>query len=172
MPTFQELKRKTLEQRRDALAEQYTLAAGQLENTLNAADKPRLRRQMTDLEQEIVQLETELAALGTPPKATEDISPPLNTAPVGRAEARKQLQKVLADLYPDPDDAKRIIADAGLNLALIKLGGSAINMWFNIVDHAEKVQQIPALLACVAAEYGANAEFQQLRQSYLNTLAH
>ena len=61
-------------------------------------------------------------------------------------QAINELRSILANLYEDLDDSKRIAHSAELNLAIIKFGGSATNNWYNIIAEAEKSNKIAALL--------------------------
>lgn len=58
---FIELKTSELEKRLAVLVQQYTAANAQLNYTLNAADKPKLQKQLEALETEIQQLEKNLS---------------------------------------------------------------------------------------------------------------
>jgi hypothetical protein len=66
------------------------------------------------------------------------------------------LRSALANLYPTQDDAQRVVADAGLNLAYIRFSDKAINNWNNILLEAEKHDCLDALLEVVLQEYSAN----------------
>lgn len=61
--SFIEIKRKSLESRRDALLEEYNAAFSQLNSTLSAIDQVKLRRQLEHLEAEICKVEAEIAEL-------------------------------------------------------------------------------------------------------------
>lgn len=63
MSSFQALKQKTLEQRIASLTEEYEAVGKQLNREGNAADRLRLQRQMSDLEEEIKQVIAELDKL-------------------------------------------------------------------------------------------------------------
>jgi tetratricopeptide (TPR) repeat protein len=70
------------------------------------------------------------------------------------------LRTVLAKLYAEEPDIRRLIADAGLDVARINLDSAAINDWQAVLEEAEKVGRTEALLAVIEQEYGENAEFQ------------
>lgn len=48
-----------------------------------------------------------------------------------------ELKKILADLYVELADAKRIAADAGLDLAQIPFDAKAINNWETIPNRGQ-----------------------------------
>ena len=60
----QEVKCRALEQRLNALLEDYQAATGQLAYTLSAVDQNKLKRQVESLEREMEQVENELDAFG------------------------------------------------------------------------------------------------------------
>jgi hypothetical protein len=61
---FPDLKRRTLEQRRVALVEEYQAANNQLDRILDNADRIRVGRQIKEIESRIKEIEDELSRLG------------------------------------------------------------------------------------------------------------
>ncbi len=74
---------------------------------------------------------------------------------IGRAELAR-LRQLFADLYPDEESARRVVADAGLDGNRIAFSSHATNNWHAILSEAEKRDQIDALLDAAAKEYGEN----------------
>lgn len=66
----------------------------------------------------------------------------------------KQLREALADLY-DTTSARRVAHDAGLGLERIDLGGSAQEVWYEIINEAMKVGLLDKLVVIAAHEYPA-----------------
>lgn len=66
------------------------------------------------------------------------------------------LRDTLADLYPDEPSARRLAAQAGLNLSRISFSSLAINNWHAILTEAHHAGQLPALLNIVTHEYPKN----------------
>lgn len=83
-------------------------------------------------------------------------------------EAIIALRKILADLYEDSDEAKRIVQEAQLKTSFIKWGGSAVTNWFNIMSEAGKRNKVDDLLRAVNQDYGVDdPNFQAAYQTYL-----
>jgi formylglycine-generating enzyme required for sulfatase activity/nucleotide-binding universal stress UspA family protein len=70
------------------------------------------------------------------------------------------LRTVLAALYPTEEDARRVVADAGMTAARIIFSGQANNTWQAILEEAEKSGALDALLAIALSEYGVNQRLQ------------
>lgn len=60
---FREIKKETLRKRLANLIDAYEAANNQLDSTLSAVDRTRLKKQIKDLEQEISEVESELESL-------------------------------------------------------------------------------------------------------------
>ena len=66
----------------------------------------------------------------------------------------RNLNDVLADLYPTVDDSKRIVQCAEMRSALVKYNASALVNWFNIIEEAGRQGgKERALLECALADY-------------------
>lgn len=70
------------------------------------------------------------------------------------------LRDTLATLYPEEASARRLAADAGLDVRRIGFAGQAINTWHAIVQEAVKLDRLEALLQRALHEYGANGALQ------------
>ena len=70
------------------------------------------------------------------------------------------LRDTLAALYPEEASARRLAADAGLDVRRIGFTGQAINTWHAIVQEAVKLDRLDALLQRALHEYGANGALQ------------
>ena len=81
------------------------------------------------------------------------------------------LRNVLAALYPDEPSIRRIIADAGIDLARIAFGAGAINIWHSVLLEAEHIYQVDVLLDVVEREYGINQGFRQACAAYRTSRA-
>lgn len=64
-------------------------------------------------------------------------------------ELHRQLRALLADLYPTRADLTRVAYDAGIPLAAVALGSSALNDWDAVLHEAGKQQLIASLLDVV-----------------------
>jgi V8-like Glu-specific endopeptidase len=79
------------------------------------------------------------------------------------------LNYVLADLYPRPDRAERIVRNAGLPLAFIRWQPSAIDTWFNILDEADKRGKVLDVIHAVMQDgYQDNPFLKQAEQGTLD----
>lgn len=89
-------------------------------------------------------------------------------------ELHRQLRALLAELYPTRADLTRVAHDAGVPLALVALGSSALNDWDAVLHEAVKQQIVDSLLDVARQEYLHNcalaeistavAAFQQARR--------
>lgn len=77
-----------------------------------------------------------------------------------------KLRDVLAYLYPDELNIRRIVADAGINGARMTLNSTALNNWYSVLTEAEKTNQVDILLDIVKKEYGTNQEFLKACVAY------
>ncbi len=73
-------------------------------------------------------------------------------------ETLTKLRQLLVPLYDDPQTIRVVAEDAGLNIARINMGGSAVNIWHAVLNEAQKVDAIDKLVAAVAVEYRKPAE--------------
>lgn len=85
---------------------------------------------------------------------------------VDRALLRR-LCEVLAELCPDETTSRRFATFAELDLRLIDFGGNSMNRWLSILQVADNAGRIDILLQVVQEDYGKNAWFQSVYQSYL-----
>jgi len=79
----------------------------------------------------------------------------------------RTLRDALAQLYQDKADIRRVVADAGLNVARIDFEGSAVNSWDEVLREAEKHHQVEGVLQMVAMEYPDNRPFRAVYETYL-----
>ena len=70
------------------------------------------------------------------------------------------LRDTLAALYAEEASARRVAADAGLDVRRIAFMGQAINTWYAILQEAVKLDRLDALLQVALHEYGANGALQ------------
>ncbi|MBA3534602.1 MAG: hypothetical protein H0T73_22010 [Ardenticatenales bacterium] len=63
------------------------------------------------------------------------------------------LRDLLADIYPDPADARRVAQDAGLNLASLDLKQTPINIWHDILNEAQKQERVEAIITVAREQY-------------------
>jgi hypothetical protein len=67
---------------------------------------------------------------------------------------RAALRRRLAHLYPDQDDARRVVGDAKLPVGRIDFGGSPETRWQRVLDEANKhADGVERVLAAVKEEY-------------------
>ncbi|MCB0111021.1 MAG: hypothetical protein KDE53_34105 [Caldilineaceae bacterium] len=79
---------------------------------------------------------------------------------------RRQLRAILAQFYPDASSIRRVAADAGLDLSRVPLNNHSTNDWHRVLDEAEFANQLAGLLNVVEEEYGVNADFQRICDTY------
>jgi formylglycine-generating enzyme required for sulfatase activity len=108
----------------------------------------------------------------TQPKPPLDAPTPPVVEPAVAATAPEQpnlitfLRSILAHLYTNEADARRVVADAGLAADRIPFSGHATNTWHAILTEAEKSGRIDAVLAVALKEYGSNQALQAVAAVY------
>lgn len=114
----------------------------------------------------------DLAATATAAEPVEAAPTPPVVEPAVAATAPEQpnlitfLRAILAHLYTNEADARRVVADAGLAADRITFSGHATNTWHAILTEAEKSGQIDAVLAVALKEYGSNQTLQAVAAMY------
>jgi V8-like Glu-specific endopeptidase len=76
------------------------------------------------------------------------------------------LIEILANLYPQEADARRIAAKAGLKTAQIDFTGSSVSRWYHVVYNAEPRNKVDHIVAAALEE---NPEFDWLKHARLGT---
>ena len=66
------------------------------------------------------------------------------------------LREVLADLYPEENAARVVVADAGLDAKQITFSARAQTNWHNILAEAIRQARLDHLLKLALADYAAN----------------
>jgi hypothetical protein len=82
-----------------------------------------------------------------------------------------QLRDVLARLYGDEADARRVVADAGINSRLIAFSSKAITNWQAILVEAHNQDQVEALIEVALKDYSNNKSLLGARQAYQEWMA-
>lgn len=77
-----------------------------------------------------------------------------------------ELRELLATLYSDPQSMERVAVDAGLDPRRIYFAASAINVWCDIINEANKQQKVNRLLEVARNEY--RVRIDGLTQRYQN----
>ena len=76
------------------------------------------------------------------------------------------LRNILATLYSNEADIRRIGNDSGIDLRHINFNTSAINIWNAVLTEAEKHQQVEELLKAVEGEYPRSQPFHDAYSAY------
>lgn len=80
--------------------------------------------------------------------------------------AFRALRAVLATNYSTQEDARRVVAEAGLDQAYFQFSDKAVNNWHNILTEAEKRAGLTALLQVVLEEYQTNPDVVRVVEAY------
>ncbi len=83
-----------------------------------------------------------------------------------RSDLLHRISEVLADLYDDQANARRVARGAGLSVVHLSLAGAPVVFWSEIVHQAEKQGVVEALLALALREYPGHTELPGLRARY------
>ncbi|MEZ4542242.1 MAG: effector-associated domain EAD1-containing protein [Chloroflexota bacterium] len=92
-----------------------------------------------------------------------EAEPAVQASEPARAEGQlaQSLRATLADLYAEPMDARRVAADAGMDLRNVTFTGPMIEIWHNLLGEAARTDRLNDLLAMAAADYPNNPVLQQ-----------
>lgn len=77
-------------------------------------------------------------------------------------EPLTKLNEILANLYPQDTDARRVSTNAGLKNAFIQFDNKAINTWFNILQYANGQGKVDAIVERALEE---NPDDDSLKQA-------
>lgn len=92
--------------------------------------------------------------------------PSSSIAATESAKFLTELRELLANLYSDPGSMRRISVDTGLDPTRIYFDASAINVWCDILNEANKQRKVNRLLEVTRIEYPARLD--SLTQRYQN----
>lgn len=67
------------------------------------------------------------------------------------------LRDVLADLYPETDEARMLLREAEIPTQRIRFSASALTNWWAIIEEARKQGTLPLLVAAAARQYPHHA---------------
>lgn len=82
-----------------------------------------------------------------------------------------ELKKILAALYGEAADARRVASDAGLDLTQIPFDAKAINTWHNLLAVAIRSGALTAVLDTALDEYGQHQPLVMICARYRDWLA-
>lgn len=91
---------------------------------------------------------------GAPPNLIENIPDYVG------AISLATLRRAFAETYPSAADARRVAQDAGLRVIRLNFGGSAEDIWSEIVEEARKQQRLGLLVQIAAEAYPSNPIFR------------
>ncbi|MBA3534603.1 MAG: trypsin-like peptidase domain-containing protein [Ardenticatenales bacterium] len=76
-----------------------------------------------------------------------------------------KLRDVLATLYTSPADIRRVVQDAGLNMAYLDFSQAPINIWQSILEEADKQTMVQAIIDVARRQYPNNQALAQIQWS-------
>lgn len=85
-------------------------------------------------------------------------------------QARTALRDVLAAIYPEEENARRVCRDALLDIRVIAFSDVALNTWTNVLEEAEKHGAMDRLVKVVAKEYGNYPPLAEAYDAYLHAV--
>ena len=79
------------------------------------------------------------------------------------------MRDVLATLYPDDEDARRIAAEAQMPARRVKFSGQAVNTWHSLLQEASLQSMIPAIIDVTRSpnEFQRNKALADAADAYL-----
>jgi hypothetical protein len=83
-----------------------------------------------------------------------------------RGIALVKYREIFENLYDNDNKISRVLSDAGINQALVDLGGDAKAKWHSIIKVAYDENRLGSLLSVVQKDYGMNLEVAGLYHSY------
>jgi hypothetical protein len=72
------------------------------------------------------------------------------------------LRNELADLYTDTNSARRVLGDAGIDVAKLGFDGPIINVWWQAIEEADKQRKLPDLVAVALIGYPQSFVLRQV----------
>lgn len=78
------------------------------------------------------------------------------------------LRNVLEKLRPTEEDARRVVADAGIEPSFISFNNKAVNNWHNILTEAEKRGNIKDVIQIAREEYPSHSELIKVSRTFDN----
>lgn len=93
------------------------------------------------------------------------------TAAMAWSLALTNLRNVLATLYTDEENARRVVVDARLNPQFIAFSSKAITNWQAILEEAQNQDQVEALIEVALKDYPNNKSLLGARQAYREWIA-
>lgn len=79
------------------------------------------------------------------------------------SEWERDLREVLARLYPRPQDAERIVADAGVDRTAVDLSGPPRSFWMSVVTVAREGNRLEDLVLVALSDYPQRQELLVLQ---------
>lgn len=79
---------------------------------------------------------------------------------------QRELRFILAELYPEAIDARRVVADAGLESSFVDFQGSAQDIWGSILEEARLTQKIELILKVAKEDYPNYESLQAIWNEY------
>lgn len=76
------------------------------------------------------------------------------------------LRGILADMYPDANDARRLADDAELNVSIINFNGPAENVWQDVLRQAVNEERIDELLQHAIDEFPTSSKLLMAAWTY------
>lgn len=93
----------------------------------------------------------------------------VSNKPGDQREAIRQLREVLTNLYSDPISARRLVDDIGLPASDMSFGGTAQNMWYSILNEAQKHSGgIEKLITAALVDYRDHKPLLVVKQALLD----
>ena len=81
--------------------------------------------------------------------------------------ALNDLRDVLAGLYPTEEDARQLVAVAGLNAQHIAFSNKAVNNWTNILLYASNNEQIADVVREAREQFARNTALKAAERTWL-----
>lgn len=83
-----------------------------------------------------------------------------------------QLGTVLSELYPNSADVRRLADGAGVPTRHLVLDGSALQMWYGLLEEAERRGKMLALISVVRDDYADYQPLLSAAWTYLEDQTH
>lgn len=93
----------------------------------------------------------------------------MSNKPGDQREAIRQLREVLTNLYTDPISARRLVDDIDLPASAMSFNGTAQNMWYSILNEAQKHNGgIEKLITAALVDYRDHKPLLIVKQALLD----
>ena len=127
--------------------------------------KKQLEKQIQERKQLLEEYTKEYTAILTQLGEVEEAS---EATPDNPNQTLSELIRILARLYPNKNNAKRVLFTAGISTDNIPFADAALQNWFNIIEEIQRQEKFRELIKVVQGEFkNRKDELEQIKQKII-----